>query len=149
MEEELKHFLKHWFAGYMDGLVSLDTEQQDVFLSSCGQACADSYTGELFRKAWKDAGGDIPRFLENLSVFFPEAEYVLVDKNKIQVNYTNCACGLVIRGFVDNPMQCLCSLYNLKVNFQQAMERDINVQLQKSILAGEDRCQFEVSWSMI
>jgi hypothetical protein len=144
LEDELKHFLSHWFAGYMDGLISLDAEQQDLLLSACGKACADSYTADRFRKAWEDVGENLPRFLAHLSDVFPEAEYTLVGENKIQVKYSHCACDLVTKGLVDNPMQCLCSLHNLKVNFEAAMDKDVKVVLQQSILSGDDQCCFEV-----
>ena len=149
MEEGLNHFLNNWFAGYMDGLLSLDGEQQDIFFSACGKACADSYTAERFREAWKSANGDLPQFLEHLGHIFPESEYSLIENNKIEVKYNHCACDLVEKGWVDNPMQCLCSLHNLKVNFEVAMEREIKVELKESILAGSEQCCFLVSWSLL
>lgn len=149
MDEKLNQFLSHWFTGYMEGLLTLDAEQQDLFLAACGQACADSCTAERFRKAWEQTAGDLPHFLEYLGQLFPEASYTLVDKNKIQVKYTRCACDLVSKGWVDNPMQCLCSLHNLKANFEAAFGKEVKVVLQHSILAGDDQCQFEVSWSLL
>ena len=142
MEEEMNHFMSHWFAGYIEGLISLDAEPQDVLLAACGQACADSYTTEQFRKAWENADGNLPRFLTGLDQIFPEAEYTLIDKNKIQVKYTRCACDLVKRGWVENPMQCLCSLHNLKANFEAAMGKKVNVELQETILGGDEQCLF-------
>lgn len=145
MEEELKHFLLHWYAGYMDGLISLDAEQQDLLLSACGKACADSYTVDRFRKAWEDVSGNLPCFLEHLSELFPEAQYTLADQNRIQVKYSQCACDLVTKGLVDNPMQCLCSLHNLKANFEAVLGKEVKVVLRQSILSGDEQCCFEVN----
>ena len=149
MEEDLNLFLSHWFAGYMEGLVSLDTAQQDIMLAACGRACANSYTEALFRKAWENTGGDISPFLENLSGFFPEAQYTQVDINKIHVIYTHCTCDLVSSGLVENPMQCLCSLHNLKANFEAVFGIGVRAEMKETILSGDKQCRFLVSWSAL
>ena len=146
MEEDLNHFLTHWYAGYLNALSLLEGDQQDKFFAACGYACAASYTAERFQIAWKNAQGNDSTFLDELKERFPEAEYKLASEHEIEVVYNTCACDLVKCGWVKSPLHCRCSLFNLKENFQLVTGKPVNVVLQESILSGNERCRFRVSW---
>ncbi|MBI9049482.1 MAG: hypothetical protein JEZ00_08680 [Anaerolineaceae bacterium] len=144
MDEDLNHFLSHWFQGYMDGLGQLDQADQEKMLAACGLACAKSYTAQCYQEAWQAANGDLSEFLTQLSKHFPEAKYDQVDEHTIEVRYQYCDCDLVTQGWVKSALLCRCSLHNLGQNFMAAMGQTVQVKLQSSILAGDNECRFEV-----
>lgn len=140
---EQDHFMRHWFAGLVEGLEAVDDRAQDAILSACGQACARSYTGELFRAAWQ-ASHDLESFLAQLGGRFPEATYQALDGNTVEVHYARCGCDLVQNGWVSSPILCRCSAHNLRANFEGAVAKPVTVTMKSSILAGAASCVFQV-----
>ena len=135
--------MRHWFAGLVEGLETIDGQARDAVLCACGQACARSYTGQVFRAAWQASDG-MASFLAQLAVEFPEAAYKELDANTIEVRYAHCACDLVQNGWINSPVLCQCSAHNLRVNFEQAIGKPAAVTLQSSILDGAANCVFRV-----
>jgi hypothetical protein len=144
MDKELQHFLTHWFSGLINGLESVAAPARATILRACGQACAASYTAEVFQRA-REQSADTEGFLARLAAEFPEATYTLLAPNTIRVCYTHCACDLVRRGWVQSPLLCGCSVYNLKENFERALGMPVEVTLERSILGGASRCVFLIS----
>ncbi|MBN1875346.1 MAG: hypothetical protein JXA33_14045 [Anaerolineae bacterium] len=144
-EEDITHFLTHWFSGLMKGLENIQAPSRTTILRECGQACARSYTAQVFHECWQQADGEMTRFLMELAARFPEAEYTQLDTHTLQVHYRTCACDLVRRGWVTSPTLCECSLHNLQANFEQALGKPVTVTLKTSLLRGETACVFEVS----
>ncbi|MBN2148881.1 MAG: hypothetical protein JW726_15950 [Anaerolineales bacterium] len=143
MDGEEEDFLRYWFSGFVTGLEQMDEHSRDRMLRACGLACAQSYTAQVFRDAWQRSS-DLKSFLVELAHQFHEAEYKYIDEKMIEVCYTVCGCDLVKLGWVASPMLCRCSAYNLQKNFELALERAVQVRLKTSILAGADKCTFEV-----
>ena len=65
-EADVADFLSYWFCGFAKGLEDLDASSRTTLLRECGQACARSYTAQIFRESWQRAGGDMARFLAEL-----------------------------------------------------------------------------------
>lgn len=143
-DEELTHFLSHWFSGLMQGLESLDAPSRTAILRECGQACARSYTAQVFRESWQRAEGDMARFLAELAVRFPGATYTQIADDTIQVRYAECGCDLVRCGWVTSPALCECSAHNLQANFEAAMGMPVTTILETSLLRGDTTCVFKV-----
>ncbi len=144
-EGELSHFLAHWFSGLTKGLENLDAPSRTILLRECGQACARSYTAQVFREAWQRAGSDMARFLAELAARFPGATYTQTSADTLQVRYGGaCGCDLVRLGWVTSPALCECSAHNLQANLAAALERPVAVTLQTSPLRGGEACVFEV-----
>jgi hypothetical protein len=143
-EREVQHFLEHWFAGLMSGLENLDRPDREAVLRHCGQACADSYTAELFRTA-RAQSSDMEAFTARLAECFPQANYELLAADTLRVRYRACACDLVRLGLVRSPLLCTCSSYNLQANLERALGLPVSVRLEASILQGADQCSFLVS----
>lgn len=144
MNTEYTDFLTYWFDGLAKGLENLDAPSRTTLLRACGQACARSYTAQVFRESWKRAGGDMARFLAELATRFPEATYTLVADDTVEVRYAACGCDLVQCGWVTSPVLCECSAHNLQANFEAALGTPVTVTLQASLLRGEEACVFEV-----
>ena len=144
-EADVVNFLSYWFSGFAKGLEDMDAPSRTVMLRECGQACARSYTAQVFRECWQRAGGDMARFLAELATRFPGATYTQTADDTIQVRYGGaCGCDLVRLGWVTSPALCECSVHNLQANLEAALERPVAVTLQSSPLRGGEACVFEV-----
>ncbi len=140
----VSHFLSHWFSGLTNGLEGLDAPARTTLLRECGQACARSYTAQVFRESWEQAGDDMARFLVELSFRFPDATYTQTAADTIEARYAACGCDLVQCGWVTSPVLCECSAHNLQANFEAALGAPVAVTLKASLLRGGDVCRFEV-----
>ena len=143
MNEELSHFLSYWFQGFAGGIEQMDDSARAVLLKSCGMACAQSYTIQIYREAWQ-ASQNIQEFLKNLGQRFPEARYTLQDENTIDVVYSTCACDLVRNGWVKSLHLCSCSVANLQANFEAGLGYPVTVRMEKTLLQGGAECHFVV-----
>jgi hypothetical protein len=141
---EITEFLSYWFDGLAKGLENLDAPSRTTLLRACGQACARSYTAQVFRESWERAGGDMARFLAELAACFPASTYTLLDDGTIEVRCEACGCDLVQCGWVTSPLLCECSVHNLQANFEAALGTPVAVTLKASLLRGEGACVFEV-----
>ena len=142
-DEEFAHFMKHWFAGLMDGLEGVDDVARATILRECGIACARSYTAQVFEDARRHSAS-VDAFLARLGARFPEATYERIDRYTIRVRYSRCECDLVKCGWVESPLICECSAYNLQENFERALGTPVVVTIESSILLGGARCEFLV-----
>jgi hypothetical protein len=73
MNKGLKKFFSYWFLGLQSGLENIDGRSRPRLLRYCGEACADSYTRDIFRQA-KAKSSDLGQLLKNLSKKFTDAE---------------------------------------------------------------------------
>ncbi len=138
-------FLSYWFDGLAKGLEELDAPARTTLLRECGQACARSYTAQVFRESWERAGGDVASFLDELATRFPASFYTLLDDGTIEVRLGACGCDLVQAGWVTSPLLCECSVHNLQANFEAALGTPVKVTLKTSLLRGGEACVFTVT----
>lgn len=137
-------FLSHWFRGLAHGLEQLDHDARQIVLSECGRACAESYTLKVFREAWIHSS-DLESFLRELEARFPDAQYSILDEQRIEVEYRRCGCDLVTAGLIRSPSLCECSAYNLEANFEATLGGHVKVTLEASILSGSPTCRFVIA----
>ena len=143
-DEGVRHFLRYWFSGLVNGLRSVDESARKAILRECGKACAASYTAGIFEDA-RERSTDMGGFLAVLAAKFPGAAYERLDSSTIRVRYAHCACDLVRCGLVKSPLLCECSAYNLQENLERALGIPVSVTLLSSILEGAPQCAFKVS----
>jgi hypothetical protein len=143
IETGLREFLDYWFAGLMRGIDELDEASRRKVWHQCGEACAQSYTAQVFREA-RQSSADMDSFLHNLSLKFPGATYEQIGFNTIRVTYTQCGCDLVRLRLVESPGLCECSVANLRENFRQGLGVSVTVTLETSILRGGTHCALTV-----
>ena len=143
IEPELRHFFQHWFAGLMQGIEALDDTARRGLLARCGEACAASYTAEVFSRARAESA-DWAGFLGNLSRAFPGAGYTWDGVDTVHVCYAACGCDLVRLGLVTSPTLCECTVANLRANFQAAVGVPVAVTLEGSLLRGDACCALQV-----
>jgi hypothetical protein len=141
-------FLKSWFSGFIFGLEQLDESSRDIILRSCGEACAESYTLQVFQEEYQNSVS-LEDFLNKLADRFPGVSYKLINQDTIEVIYSECACDLVRRGWIKSPLLCGCSVRNLQINFEKSLNKAVKVYLKSSILDGTEACRLLVELSEV
>ncbi len=88
---------------------------------------------------------DIGDFLDRLRLRFPEMQIKQVSSDTIVIAYTYCACDIVKDGHITDPRYCKCSQMSLLHNWRTVLWVDsVEVDMHKTILAGDDKCIFTV-----
>ncbi|WDP92714.1 MAG: hypothetical protein HUN04_24530 [Desulfobacter sp.] len=59
----------------------------------------------------------------------------------IVIEYQQCSCGMVTSGKINHPFLCNCTVGYTKQIFETIYNRPVKVELQKSILNGDDICK--------
>jgi len=96
-----------------------------------------------FQEALKE-NPNYDSFLKNLEKKLPGTKFEKIGDKQIRVTYSKCECDLVKLDFINSPVLCNCSVFNLKENFEQSLRRHVEVVLKKSILQGGNNCSLLV-----
>lgn len=137
-------FLKYWFQGFENAVMTLDEESKSRIFKECGKACAESYTKEIYLYAKSNAKNE-EEFLELLRSAFPELTIEKKEGDSYLITYKYCACDLVQQDFVKSPHLCECSRQSLLYNWENIFGKDnVEVELLQSILQGDPCCKFYV-----
>ena len=141
-------FFKYWFKGFDEALDNINENDKNEIFKYCGRACSDSYTKQIYVDEFVKAD-NINDFIKRLMKRFPEIEYQIIkDNEEIILMYRFCACDLVKDGYISNPSLCECSRQSLLYNWGTVIgESNVDIKLMKSILNGDDCCQFNISIS--
>lgn len=111
-------------------------------MGACGEKCPFTHLPDSKLLTIKNESKDENDFLEKLS-----NQWRLRNENgKYYVVFDKCYCPLVnddLEG--TSPTLCLCTLGNIKRKFKIGLERDVVVEMQKTILAGDDECRFYIN----
>jgi len=93
-------------------------------------------------KKIKKNSKNIEEFLDKLSKNW---KHLKLDGNKVYVEYEKCYCPLV-RDYKETlpATFCNCSRGWLKELFESALEKPVEVKLEKSIKRGDEICRFRV-----
>lgn len=118
------------------------------------QICGTKCCGQGQRKTAKrlmNESSSLEDFLErfvNYGVKDGELGYEILDKNRFITKHNKCFCGQVKKSkdlFKTNTY-CQCSVEFNKTFFEAAFDKPVSVKLNKSILNGDDWCEFEISY---
>ncbi len=137
----MKHLHK-WIGTLMASLdQNLDEETKVKVLETCGRACI---TQSLIKKAkaCNEKAKDVNDFLDKFSKMY---SHLQKEEGNVYIVYPTCYCPLVkdYPGEL-SPSWCNCSRGWIKQLFESALERPIQVELEKSIVRGDDCCRFKV-----
>ena len=137
--------LSDWFKGFEKGIARLSPEQRSAFFSECGKNCVDGGTLSIYRKLYKDAGGDMDVFFQ-LANGLPGVKGEVVEKGRIYyLTFLECTCHLCKKGYVTTPLLCECSRQSVLYSLQSLWKgRDFQVKLCHSILQGEPNCKMRI-----
>lgn len=141
----MNDFFYHWFSGFEKGLENLPEQEKSKILCQCGKACSESYSLNVYKNVWARTD-NCSDFFGILNDEFKEIEVYEIKKNEeYLICYNECLCDLHTNGYINSGKLCECSrqslLFNLKSIFAN---KDIQVELNNSILCGGEKCVFRV-----
>jgi predicted hydrocarbon binding protein len=121
----------------------LGIEKTEEILSICGSRCCGSGHRKTVRKKFEESTS-IQEFLKKISA--KDVIYTLINNNTILAKYQRCFCGQVkaIKTTFPNLTYCHCSAEFNKQYFSSAFNKPVKVALMKSVISGDDSCQFHV-----
>jgi len=110
-------------------------------LEERGRSCIGTTLINKAKNAAKDTK-NMDEFLENLAKVFP---YLKREGEKVYLVYPKCFCHH-LKGFKgDVPSTyCYCSVGWVKEMFEQALDKQIDVKLEASVLRGGEMCRLRI-----
>jgi predicted hydrocarbon binding protein len=112
-------------------------------LKSCGEECCKE--SKLYEAA-RNIRNQYPDEKDNKKLFnaFKQQYYntsgLVKNGDKITLVFDKCTCALVEAG-VSNPYLCHCTTGYSKTIFETLFEKEVRVDLEKSILRGDKVCR--------
>ncbi len=120
---------------------NLDEKTRIVIMEACGEKCPFTHLTDQKLLDIKKESKDEYDFLEKLS----QQWRVRIENNNIYVIFDKCYCPLINQDIEGSSKTlCYCTLGNIKKKFRLGLGRDVNVLMEKTILAGDRECRFKV-----
>ncbi|MCG8570391.1 MAG: DUF6144 family protein [Spirochaetes bacterium] len=118
-------------------------------MNSCGAKCCGNGQRKTAKKLMTDSTS-IEDFLNKLSKYEVkdgELEYKLIDSHTIIGKHNRCFCGQVrhSKELFETATYCQCSVEFNKQFFQAALGKPVEVKLARSILNGDNWCEFIIT----
>jgi hypothetical protein len=116
-----------------------------ALLEHCGRECLRmsdrleaiaAVKGGLGEK--RDAGTLFRAYKKQI---YEDSPHLTMEGDEIVLEYPQCACGMVTEGGVRDSFLCHCTVGYTKEIFEALFEQPVTVELQKSILRGDDLCR--------
>ena len=134
--------MAHWVKELLKNLDQhIDEGIKKKILGACGEKCPFTHlTDEKLLEIKQGSSGDID-FLNKLCT-----EWRMTKENgHYFVVFDQCYCPLVNENTQGTSKSlCYCTLGNLEHKFSIGLIQNVNVHMQKSILAGDDECRFYI-----
>ncbi len=132
-----------WVVTLIDGLDKhVDEETRSRILEQCGRQCQSQSFIRKARAIYKKSH-DVPDFLEKLGRVY---KHLHLEGDRVYVVYPRCYCSRVnkIHKGKVSATYCKCSLGWSKALFEGALERPVEVKMEKSIINGDRECKFRI-----
>lgn len=120
---------------------NLDETKRIEIMEACGEKCPFTHlTDERLLDIKKESIDEFD-FIEKLS----QKWRVKIEGNNIYVVFDKCYCPLINEDISEaSKTLCYCTQGNIKKKFRLGLGRDVNVVMEKTILAGDSECRFRV-----
>lgn len=131
-----------WIKELLTGLDdSVDEKTKQAILEKCGTKCPFSHMPDDKLLELREEVATEQEFLKKLC----EIWRLKKENNQYFVVFDQCYCPLVNKNKQNSSKtMCYCTLGSLKHKFRISLGRDIEVKMQKTILAGAEECKFEI-----
>lgn len=119
-------------------------------MQTCGSKCCGAGQRKTAKKMMNESLS-LENFLERFvkyGVKDGELSYEIIDENTFITKHNKCFCGQVKKSkelFKTNTY-CQCSVEFNKQFFEAALEKPVKAILKRSILNGDDWCEFEINY---
>lgn len=140
-----------WWKSAVDKMErELGRERAAAVMHACGEKCCGMGQRSVAKKLMSESGS-IEEFLAKLSSEHAgdgELDYRLVDEHTIIGRYNKCFCGQVkkTKESFPNDTYCQCTVEFNRQFFQAAFDKEVKVELKKSIISGGDSCEFVITF---
>ncbi len=131
-----------WIRELLNNLdVQLEENKRIEIMEACGEKCPFTHlTDERLLDIKKDSKDEMD-FIEQLS----QQWRVKIEDKEIYVVFDKCYCPLVNEDISEaSKTLCYCTQGNIKKKFRIGLGREVNVLMEKTILAGDSECRFKV-----
>jgi predicted hydrocarbon binding protein len=134
--------MEHWIKELLINLdSSVDEETKQNIMEKCGPKCPFSHMpNDELMKLRKECKTE-KEFLEKLC----EKWRLKLEDNEYYVVFDKCYCPLM-QNNLENASKtiCYCTLGNLKHKFKISLGREVEVEMLKTVLAGDKECRFKI-----
>ncbi len=113
-------------------------------LEQCGRTCAKNSVMRNI-KPFKERIGKNKEDKEILEMLNSVWGKIHIEDGNIFVIYDECYCPVLKEIELKNSFFCNCSRGWIKEVFETVFERPAEVELQKSIISGNDKCKFKIN----
>jgi len=120
-------------------------ETAEKIMRSCGHQCLSDKTIKTV-KALYEKSENVPEFLKLLNDNHIGGGNLHMKDNKIIGVYDMCYCGIPKATKSMPPEYCECSAGWLEKLFSSAFEKEVTVKKIYTILKGDDKCTFEITY---
>ena len=145
-EKVPKEFLIEWLNTLLKSIDNnLDTETKRKIFYETGSFCANAHAALLF-KTIKTESNDLKHLVGILNEKLKGTHWEIISPNKLKVIYHRCYCPLIGTGIIKSEVQCDCSIGWLKINLEILLNKDVNVELESSVVRGSNQCSFLVEF---
>ena len=118
-------------------------------MTQCGAKCCGAGHRKTARRLM-ESSDSVEEFLAGLEKLVKnegDLSYSLAEDGKILARHNKCFCGQVKRSPEkhSNALYCSCSVEFNRRFFSAAFNKPVEVELKKTILCGDDYCEFEIT----
>jgi hypothetical protein len=119
----------------------VDEPTRKSIMGACGEKCPFTHLPDEKLLEFKKKSKNETEFLNNLCKHW----HLKNQDGRYYVIFDQCYCPLVNEN-IEGASQtlCFCTLGNIKRKFKIGLERDVRVEMQKTILAGDNECRFYI-----
>lgn len=138
--------MQSWFDDLVVSLKNNVDENTGIsILEGCGRLCAKK--GMLKNViAFKESMGSIydpNKILEEVNKKIWSGK-LKIQGNIVYLTYEKCYCQIVNTGLIKSPYFCNCSRGWVKEVFSTLLEKEVEVELLKSVSKGDGICEFAI-----
>src|SRR5574344_892702 len=145
-ENDNTRVLQMYYQTIENGINSLPREQQASIYRPCAIECVNAFVLKEQRRQFNECNNNLDLQYTKYGrsdFFFAD----IIEKGHIyEIGYPKCFCPMVLSGFAKQAVHCECSRQSIIYVLHELMpEKDIEVELIKTILTGGNECRFRVT----
>lgn len=133
----------NWINTVLTELSYLDNGKGIEILNQCGKDCCESshfYQGAINIRNQHSTEKDDDTLLKEFKSQYYNTEKLSKNGKSITLIFEECTCPMVKNG-VDNSYLCNCTIGYSKKVFETLFEKEVTIELEKSILKGDSICK--------
>ncbi|MBN2226107.1 MAG: hypothetical protein JW763_01955 [candidate division Zixibacteria bacterium] len=145
--EQQKFLVKWWLDTLLDNLDSAEKSGCLNAIEVCGRGCAQYFMGSHGQEAIAEIGDnkDLDQILAILNKHDFGGGNLIREGNSVIGTYDKCYCPIRSAGYTQTPVFCNCTKGFSKEFFERILGKTVEVELLKTIAAGDDVCQIKMT----